>query len=578
MRSKALVLVLVLILELVAVTLATAGPAAVPPADDLCAALENSMLAEPDWYAERCGRVKVQEPPVADTSLAPTDLGYALNLRGGFDELNSFLLNNFAGLTDVGPQAANIYGMDFDATATILYGLQDTNQFGTFNLATAAFTPIGTSTPPTGHTWGGMAIHPLTNVVYALSNVAGGAALNTIDPATGAATLLTPITGMTLPVAIAMNCAGQMYGHDIGTDSIYTINMTTGAATLVGATGVNSNFAQGMDFDNDTGTLYAWTYQGTGNNQYGTINLATGALTAQTVNNPIGEWEGATQTTCSATLNMDQAVQSASGLVAPGDPLTYTLTISNTGFITATATVTDVFPAEVANVSCTGSGAAGGYGTVVGNINDTLDIGPGAVGTYTCNAEASAAAACAGTVTNQATISSPQDPNSPVTSSSSFNAACGGLEVSKTAASATVALGSPITFTIELTNTGNVPLSDIVLTDTWDACMDCTLDDPSGPLGSTLPPMGTAVLTMSCATVATAPTCTNTIDAGSPFWAPFGVAQDNAADSVDIQPATAVTVGTMQSGTQRDLLPLLAGALLAAIAVGMVVRHGLTRR
>ncbi len=29
-----------------------------------------------------------------------------------------------------------------------------------------------------------------------------------------------------------------------------------------------------MDFDNDDGTLYAWTYQGSGANVFGTINLA----------------------------------------------------------------------------------------------------------------------------------------------------------------------------------------------------------------------------------------------------------------------------------------------------------------
>ncbi|MGH2536738.1 MAG: DUF7507 domain-containing protein, partial [Candidatus Promineifilaceae bacterium] len=60
---------------------------------------------------------------------------------------------------------------------------------------------------------------------------------------------------------------------------------------------VNSNFAQGMDFDNEDGTLYAWTYQGGGANQYGTIDLATGALTPLSVDNPQGEFEGATQTT-----------------------------------------------------------------------------------------------------------------------------------------------------------------------------------------------------------------------------------------------------------------------------------------
>jgi hypothetical protein len=53
-----------------------------------------------------------------------------------------------------------------------------------------------------------------------------------------------------------------------------------------------------MDFDNEAGVLYAWTYQGGGANQYGTIDLATGDLTPLFSSNPIGEWEGAVQNVC----------------------------------------------------------------------------------------------------------------------------------------------------------------------------------------------------------------------------------------------------------------------------------------
>ena len=97
-------------------------------------------------------------------------------------------------------------------------------------------------------------------------------------------------------IDIAVNPAGVMYGHDIFTDSIYTINTSTGAATLVGPTGYAANFAQGMDFDNEDGTLYIFLYIGTGVNHYGTVNLATGAVTALATTNPTGEFEGATQT------------------------------------------------------------------------------------------------------------------------------------------------------------------------------------------------------------------------------------------------------------------------------------------
>ena len=51
-----------------------------------------------------------------------------------------------------------------------------------------------------------------------------------------------------------------------------------------------------MDFDNEDGTLYIFLYRGSGANVYGTVNLATGVVTALASTNPTGEFEGATQT------------------------------------------------------------------------------------------------------------------------------------------------------------------------------------------------------------------------------------------------------------------------------------------
>ncbi|MDX1437300.1 MAG: hypothetical protein R3335_10845, partial [Anaerolineales bacterium] len=70
-----------------------------------------------------------------------------------------------------------------------------------------------------------------------------------------------------------------------------------GVTTLVGLTGYNANFAQGMDFDNDDGTLYIFLYIGGGANVYGTVNTTTGTVTPLATDNPLGEFEGATQTT-----------------------------------------------------------------------------------------------------------------------------------------------------------------------------------------------------------------------------------------------------------------------------------------
>ncbi len=265
-------------------------PSVVSSAKD-CAAFENYPGREPAGWAEFCGQ-PMDAPSSSPAS--PTSTGYTLNLRTPDRNLKRFTLNNFPGQTVVGAQAANIYGMDFDRDGTTLYALNtSTNQLGTLSTTTGVFTPIVACPAPAGATWTGLSIDPVTNVFYAST----AANLYTLDPLACAPTLVGPF-GITsgIMIDIAINPAGVMYGHDIFTDSIYTINTSTGAATLVGLTGLLANFAQGMDFDNEDGTLYIFLYQGSGNNTYGTVNLATGAVTALATNSPLGEFEGATQT------------------------------------------------------------------------------------------------------------------------------------------------------------------------------------------------------------------------------------------------------------------------------------------
>ena len=98
--------------------------------------------------------------------------------------------------------------------------------------------------------------------------------LYTIDLTTRAATLVGPI-GFALVVDIAISNTGQMYGHDIGVDQLIAINKATGAGTAIGPTGFNANFAQGMDFDHSTNILWSWLYIGGGVNNLVTFTLTT---------------------------------------------------------------------------------------------------------------------------------------------------------------------------------------------------------------------------------------------------------------------------------------------------------------
>lgn len=169
------------------------------------------------------------------------------------------------------------FGMDFDPTASTLYIHNNlTGELGTMSLTTGAFTGIGViSGLNTGEALTGITIAP-NGTAY----VSTAVSLYTMNLATGAATLVAPFTGAgTLMIDIAADRNGLLYGHDIGTDSLYLIDATTGVSTLIGAHGLAANFAQGMDFDWSTNTLYATIYTGAGTGRFVSWDTSTGAVT-----------------------------------------------------------------------------------------------------------------------------------------------------------------------------------------------------------------------------------------------------------------------------------------------------------
>jgi len=260
---------------------------------------------------------------------APTDVGFAQDIGYVSDNFVTFPLNDFTGQTVVGTSTNAYYGIDFDPTATVLYALNDTvDQLGTIDLATGAFTGL-VSCPPGGGAanWTGLAIDPVSGVFYGST----ATQLFTIDPVTGASTLVGAY-GVTTMIAIAVNGEGLMYGHDITSDSIYQVDPATGLATLVGPTGYAANYAQGMDFDNQDGTLYIWLYIGSGANVYGTVDLATGAVTPLAVDAPLGEFEGATQTIAGPPPDLTWLTEDPlEGTVDPGTCQDVTVTFDSTG-------------------------------------------------------------------------------------------------------------------------------------------------------------------------------------------------------------------------------------------------------
>jgi len=133
--------------------------------------------------------------------------------------------------------------------------------------ATGSRTVIGDM----GHSMNGLSYNPADNKMYAVDPTS----LYTIDIHTGAATLVGTNTGISM-LNLAINTAGAAYTMDMTGANLGTVNLATGAFTPVGPVGFAPEYAQDMEFDRETGELYmtaqdatsgwlAWVDKTTGN-------------------------------------------------------------------------------------------------------------------------------------------------------------------------------------------------------------------------------------------------------------------------------------------------------------------------
>ena len=154
------------------------------------------------------------------------------------------------------------------------------NQLAYLDTTTAARTVVGQASPSFGHVWTGMAASP-TGTIYASAadpQSCSASSLYTIDKNTGAATLIGTITNAPCVINLAIDPAGQwLYAVDIVNDNLVRIDPNNAAGTVVGSVGINANYAQGMDFDDFTGTLYWAAYSGSG--ELRVLDTITGAST-----------------------------------------------------------------------------------------------------------------------------------------------------------------------------------------------------------------------------------------------------------------------------------------------------------
>jgi hypothetical protein len=149
--------------------------------------------------------------------------------------------------------------------ANIAYVGSSTGQFGTINLATGAFTPLGSS----GQTLAGLAV--ADGDIFATSYHTANGTLYVVNPANGAVTSIGSASGVDYD-DFGSTTTG-LYAISFGaTQDLYSINPLTGAATLIGPTGLGYGSWRGLSTNSSA------LYFADGSDLY-TINTSTGAAT-----------------------------------------------------------------------------------------------------------------------------------------------------------------------------------------------------------------------------------------------------------------------------------------------------------
>jgi len=168
-----------------------------------------------------------------------------------------------------------------------------------------------------------------------------------------------------------------------------------------------------------------------------------------------------------------------------GGSIQYEIIITNNGPADVNgATVTDNFPATItaASWTCVGTGTASCTASGSGDINDTVNIPYGEKITYSVTA--TVAIDATGDITNTASVEAPDG----TIKSDDHTDKLSALSVAKSDPFTVVAPGSEITYTITVTNEGDVDLTDLTVTDTLPAdvtfvsASPAPVDDTASPL------------------------------------------------------------------------------------------------
>lgn len=164
----------------------------------------------------------------------------------------------------------NLYALDQDAKTLIKVYSDGSN---------AVVGPL--TNIQSGHTLTGLSWNRANNTMYATSTNGTVGTLYTVNLDTGIATMVANTTNSSLPIWLEIDNNGIAYIADVQTDILYSLDLSSGVATEIGALGIDLNYAQDADFNTSTNTLYMAAYlNGTpGSSGLYEVNTTTGAAT-----------------------------------------------------------------------------------------------------------------------------------------------------------------------------------------------------------------------------------------------------------------------------------------------------------
>lgn len=194
----------------------------------------------------------------------------------GGDQVNNFgtasTSTGVFGRVSVAP--ALIHGLAYNRVAKVFYAVDLARKLYTVDPASGAFTLLGTVSGITV-TLNGLGYDPVGNVLYAIAQSNGR--LYTINTTTLAATAVGAAAGGTVGALEWDSLGEKLYGlDDAGGTKLVTINTATGARTVVGSLGAGITDCNGLAYKEDEDAFYTIN---TTTEQLVRVNKLTGAAT-----------------------------------------------------------------------------------------------------------------------------------------------------------------------------------------------------------------------------------------------------------------------------------------------------------